>query len=165
MWPLLSTITVCHLKDSIWLFLLKTKVYVQIVLGPEKFHFSVPVSIMGVLEINDSLSNLSTQNILRKRKTSFFINYSLFNILQNCWTNKNVIWHHPPPIIVIPAWPQGSLERGTNPCFSWQYEDLPFFSNKYIAPAITQSSNLKAEGTVYGSCFRIIQYLPILHFP
>lgn len=51
---------------------MKTKVYLQIFLFPDKLYFSTPVSMMEGLEINGSLSTFQAQSYMEK--TSFSVN-------------------------------------------------------------------------------------------
>lgn len=113
-WPFaFNNYCVCHLKDSSRFFLMKTKVYLQIFLCPDKLYFSIPVSMMDGLAINGFLSTfpntvwhrehffsckLSTHfsmsyKIVAPRKTWFAITLSLS--------------------VLFPTWPKGCLETGT----------------------------------------------------
>lgn len=118
-WPFaFNNYCVCHLKDSIWFFLMKTKVYLQIFLHPDKLYFSVSVSLMEGLEMNGSLSALPS-TVLSGRENLFFYklntHYSMsYKIVGRRKTCFDIILSLS---VLFPTWPKRSLQIDTKHFF------------------------------------------------
>lgn len=109
LWPFaFNNYCVCHLKDSIWFFLMKAKVYLQMFLRPDKLYFSLPLSLMEGLEINGPLSTLPS-TVLYRSENFFFCkldtNYSMsYKIVGPKKTWFDIILSLS---VLFPAWPKG----------------------------------------------------------
>lgn len=168
MWPFsFNNYCVCHLKDSIWFFLMKTKVYLQMFLHPDKDYFSVPVSLMEGLEINGSLSALPSM-VLYGRENLFFCklntHYSMsYKIVGPRKTWFDIILSLS---VLFPTWPKGSLQIDAKHFLFLLTYRMILFSNKCITSVMSQNGSLGREGVVRRDYLGIIiQSSSILHFP
>lgn len=167
MWPFaFNNYCVCHLKDSIWFFLMKTKVYLQIFLHPDKLYFSVPLSLVEGLEINGSLSALPS-TVVYGRENFFFCKLNTHCSMSYKIVGPRKTWFDIilSLSVLFPTWPKGSLEIDTKHFLFFSTYKITLFSNKFITSVMSQSGGLGTKGKVERDYFGIIiQSSPIVHF-
>ena len=67
--------------------------------------------------------------------------------------------------MLFPTWPKRPLETDTRDFLFLPIYGMTLFSNKGLAPVMSQSGNLGKKGTVWGDYFGVmIQSSPIFHF-